>query len=224
MLPATTNRWKSSCAWKTPGQRTGPRQEVENGSEAVKHAPGDNRNHGPVGKTAGDLEVAEESAPSHPQVEPRVQPRRQGFVREADRDAQRGPEPGHAKNASPPVPPEESPGDRGISAGDQHVDSDMVQKLKWLDPLTRQPDAVIKRAARGAEDQAQPVDQETDLLRSVSMASLPQHDDSAEGNHQPQSMAPGVDRFARVEKVHASSQGVSLVGPVRGYIILRLKK
>src|SRR5271157_5704027 len=37
-------------------------------------------------------------------------------------------------------------------------------------------------------------------------------------------MAPGVDRFARVEKVHANSQGVSLVGPVRGRIILlRLK-
>src|SRR5271157_2483684 len=181
-----------------------PAQEVENGSEAVKHAPGDDRNQGPVGKTTGDLEVAEESPPSHPQVEPRGQPERQGFVREVDRDAQRGPEPDQAKDASPPVPPEEGPGDRGIGTGDQHVDSDMVQEREWLDPLTRQPDAVIKRAASGAENQAQPVDQETDLLRTVAVASLPQHDDSGEGNHQPQSMAPGVDRFARVEKVHAT--------------------
>src|SRR5271166_4850725 len=182
-----------------------PVEEVANGSEAVKHAPGDNRNHGPVGKTAGDLEVAEERAPSHPQVERRVQPGRQGFVLEADRDAQRGPEPDQAKNASPPVPPEEGPGNRGIGTGDQYVDSDMVQKRECRDPLTTQPDAVLMRAARGAEEQAQPVDQETDLLRSVPMTSLPQHDDSGEGNHQPQSMAPGVDRFARVEKIHASS-------------------
>ena len=130
MLPATTNRWKSS--WRLENSRPEDRlvEEVENGSEAVKHAPGDDRNHGPVGKTAGDLEVAEESAPSHPQVERRGQPGRQGFVREADRDAQRGPEPDQAKNASPPVPPEEGPGDRGISAGDQHVDSDMVHQAQ----------------------------------------------------------------------------------------------
>ena len=51
-----------------PGPEDRPVQEIEQGPHAVEDSAGDDRQHGPVGEPAGDLEVAEEGPPAHREV------------------------------------------------------------------------------------------------------------------------------------------------------------
>ena len=81
----------------------------------------------------------------------------------------------------------------------------MIHQVEDPDDPRGSTNTVVERAARRAEDKGEAIDQKSNPPRAVSAPVVPEEDQPPEGQDQPEAMAPGVHRLARLQQIRGVS-------------------